>query len=175
MAPLDLHGRAPQRPVSYCDEKSGPWPASRVSNWRVIDMAAAVADFRPDTQASSKLKKGSDEDALSVIHLLENPDILATTVQRRIAGELSKTPVIVGFAAETGDEKTSALEYAQAKLHKKGCDLLMCNEVGVGKVFGHDDNQGWILDAHGGVEEVKQGSKLEVAAAIWDRATAFQQ
>ncbi|MCK2200269.1 bifunctional phosphopantothenoylcysteine decarboxylase/phosphopantothenate--cysteine ligase CoaBC [Corynebacterium callunae] len=148
---------------------------ARATDADFIVMAAAVADFRPDTQASSKLKKGSDEDALSVIHLLENPDILATTVQRRTAGELSKTLVIVGFAAETGDEKTSALEYAQAKLHKKGCDLLMCNEVGVGKVFGHDDNQGWILDAHGGVEEVKQGSKLEVAAAIWDRATAFQQ
>ena len=44
VAPLDLHGRARGGPVSYCDEKSGPWPASRVSNWRAIDMAAAVAD-----------------------------------------------------------------------------------------------------------------------------------
>ncbi|MFP7365689.1 bifunctional phosphopantothenoylcysteine decarboxylase/phosphopantothenate--cysteine ligase CoaBC [Corynebacterium callunae] len=140
-----------------------------------IVMAAAVADFRPDTQASSKLKKGHDEDSLSVIHLLENPDILATTVQRRTAGELDSNPLIVGFAAETGDEKTSALEYAKAKLKKKGCDLLMCNEVGVGKVFGHDDNQGWILDTQGGVEEVKQGSKLEVAAAIWDRAASFRR
>jgi hypothetical protein len=50
VAPLDLHGRAPQRPVSYCDEKSGPWPASRVSNWRAIGMAAAVADWKRESK-----------------------------------------------------------------------------------------------------------------------------
>lgn len=141
-----------------------------------IVMAAAVADFTPATQATSKLKKGSDagEDALSTISLVENPDILATTVTRRSKGELSKNPIIVGFAAETGDEGTSALEYARKKLQKKGCDLLMCNEVGKGKVFGQKHNQGWILDATGGVSEVVHGSKIEVSAQIWDAAVAFR-
>ena len=142
-----------------------------------IVMAAAVADFTPASQATSKLKKGSDsdEDALSTISLVENPDILATTVKRREAGELDSNPVIVGFAAETGDEHTTALEYARKKLQKKGCDLLMCNEVGMGKVFGQKHNEGWILDAHGGVVDVEHGSKIEVAVQIWDAALAYRE
>lgn len=142
-----------------------------------IVMAAAVADFTPASQAISKLKKGSDsdEDALSTISLVENPDILATTVKRREAGELDSNPVIVGFAAETGDEHTTALEYARKKLQKKGCDLLMCNEVGMSKVFGQKHNEGWILDAHGGVVDVEHGSKIEVAAQIWDAALAYRE
>lgn len=142
-----------------------------------IVMAAAVADFRPASLAASKLKKGSaeDEDSLSTITLVENPDILATTVQRRAAGELASDPVIVGFAAETGDEYSTALDYARKKLQKKGCDLLMCNEVGMGKTFGATHNEGWILQADGTVVDVEHGSKLEVAAQIWDAALAFSK
>ncbi|WP_096456071.1 bifunctional phosphopantothenoylcysteine decarboxylase/phosphopantothenate--cysteine ligase CoaBC [Corynebacterium suranareeae] len=149
----------------------------RASDSDFIVMAAAVADFTPASQATSKLKKGSDsdEDALSTIKLVENPDILATTVHRRNSGELANNPIIVGFAAETGDQDTSALEYAQKKLVKKGCDLLMCNEVGKGKVFGQRHNEGWILDANGGVVEVEHGNKIEVAAQIWDAAVAFRK
>lgn len=83
----------------------------------IIIMAAAVADFRPDTQADSKLKKGADEGALTTVHLVENPDILKTTVRRRAEGELASDPVIVGFAAETGDAETSALDYALSLIH----------------------------------------------------------
>lgn len=132
----------------------------------VIIMAAAVADFRPKAQAGAKLKKGADDSALASIELVENPDILATTVQRRRAGELAAATLIVGFAAETGDERLSALEHAQAKLARKGCDLLMCNEVGTGKVFGQSDNQGWLLAADGRVTEIPEGSKHAVAAEI---------
>jgi phosphopantothenoylcysteine decarboxylase/phosphopantothenate--cysteine ligase len=53
--------------------------------------------------------------------------------------------VIAGFAAETGDDTHSPLDHAQAKLARKGCDLLMCNAVGDGVVFGQDDSAGWIL------------------------------
>lgn len=139
----------------------------------VIIMAAAVADFRPVAAAGSKLKKGSDGGSLSSIELVENPDILATTVRRRAAGELGGDPVIVGFAAETGDERHSALDYARVKLERKGCDLLMCNEVGQGRVFGQTHNEGWILDRRGQITEVPQGSKLEVAAAILDAVADF--
>lgn len=141
----------------------------------IIIMAAAVADFRPDTQADSKLKKGADEGALTTVDLVENPDILKTTVRRRAEGELASDPVIVGFAAETGDAETSALDYARAKLERKGCDLLMCNEVGHGKVFGQTHNEGWILTADGGVTEVPEGTKLEVAARILDAAVAVER
>lgn len=141
----------------------------------IIIMAAAVADFRPDTQADSKLKKGGDDDSLTTVHLVENPDILKTTVARRAGGELKADPVIVGFAAETGDATTSALDYARAKLERKGCDLLMCNEVGHGKVFGQLRNRGWILASDGSVTEVEDATKLEVAAQIIDAVVAFSR
>lgn len=140
----------------------------------VIIMAAAVADFRPASLAESKMKKGSDDDALSTVELVENPDILATTVQRRRDGEVPSTTTIVGFAAETGDGENSALEYAKAKLKRKGCDLIMCNEVGEGKVFGTTRNQGWLLDTEGGVVEVEDGSKHAVAAQILAAVDAFR-
>ncbi len=139
----------------------------------IIVMAAAVADFRPGNQADSKLKKGEDEGSLTTVHLVENPDILATTVARRARGELNSNPIIVGFAAETGDAETSALDYARAKLARKGCDLLMCNEVGRGKVFGQRRNQGWILSSDGDVIDVEDGTKLEVAAHIMDAVLRF--
>lgn len=132
----------------------------------VIIMAAAVADFRPESQAGAKLKKGSDDAALMTVQLVENPDILATTVQQRRDGRIPAETTIVGFAAETGDGQTSALEFAQAKLARKGCDLLMANEVGEGKVFGQARNSGWLLTADGAVTEVPEGSKHVVAAAI---------
>jgi len=132
----------------------------------VIIMAAAVADFRPVSQAGAKMKKGHDDAALKTLELVENPDILATTVQQRREGLVPAETTIVGFAAETGDGQTSALEYAQAKLTRKGCDLLMANEVGEGRVFGQTRNSGWLLTADGAVTEVPDGSKHVVAAAI---------
>ena len=134
----------------------------------VVIMAAAVADFRPSSQADSKLKKGAADDALSRIDLVENPDILAETVRRRADGELGEDMVIVGFAAETGDESATPLEHATAKLARKGCDLLMCNDVSGGATFGAEDNVGWILDADGAVDDVPHGSKQAVAAQILD-------
>ncbi|QGU04686.1 bifunctional phosphopantothenoylcysteine decarboxylase/phosphopantothenate--cysteine ligase CoaBC [Corynebacterium comes] len=132
----------------------------------VIIMAAAVADFRPVSEAESKMKKGADEESLTTVRLVENPDILATTVQRRRDGGVPAETTIVGFAAETGDDTATALDFARAKLARKGCDLLMCNEVGEGRVFGESRNRGWLLTADGEVREVPDGSKHTVAALI---------
>lgn len=132
----------------------------------VVIMAAAVADYRPAEVAGSKMKKGSDAD-LSTIQLTENPDILAGVVEARARGDVASTTKIVGFAAETGDENSSPLDFARKKLQKKGCDLLMCNAVGEGKVFGQPDSAGWILNPNGEVIEVPPGPKTRVAAAIW--------
>lgn len=137
----------------------------------LIIMAAAVADFRPANTADSKLKKGSDDSQLNTIHLTENPDILKSLVAKKQSGSFEKSPVIIGFAAETGDERHTALEYAQLKLRRKQPDLLMCNEVGEGKVFGQTRNSGWILDSSGSITGVSAGSKLQVAAQILDAAT----
>ena len=136
-------------------------------------MAAAVADYRPAQRAEAKMKKGTDDDGLANLALTENPDILKGLVERRRTGELPEDLVIAGFAAETGDATHSPLDHARAKLARKGCDLLMCNAVGEGVVFGQQDSSGWILvpgDRPGAedVTEVATSSKLVVAAHILD-------
>lgn len=122
----------------------------------VIIMAAAVADFRPQHVATAKIKKthgqgadGGPDESAPTIELVRNPDILAELVrERRRQG--GQGPYIVGFAAETGDAEHSVLELAQDKLRRKGCDLLVVNQVGVGVTFGQDDNTVTILRRDGG-------------------------
>ena len=138
-----------------------------------VVMAAAVADYRPAQRAEAKMKKGTDDDGLANLALTENPDILKGLVERRRTGALPEDLVIAGFAAETGDATHSPLDHARAKLARKGCDLLMCNAVGEGVVFGQQDSSGWILvpgDRPGAedVTEVATSSKLVVAAHILD-------
>ncbi|GAB4100121.1 bifunctional phosphopantothenoylcysteine decarboxylase/phosphopantothenate--cysteine ligase CoaBC [Sinomonas halotolerans] len=138
-----------------------------------IVMAAAVADFRPRTERASKLKK-RDDAADPVVELVRNPDILAELVQRRSA--TGQPQLIVGFAAETGDDDGTPLEYARAKLARKGCDLLVLNEVGTDasgaqRVFGRDENSVMILALAGGEPQHAAGSKDEVAAAVVRRMT----
>lgn len=128
----------------------------------IVIMAAAVADYRPETEAGSKLKKGQADDSLSTVHLVENPDILKGIVEKRTAGAITAT--IVGFAAETDNP----LEYGKEKLARKGADMLMVNSVAGGKVFGQARNSGWLIGSDGSVEEIPDGSKHVVAARIWD-------
>ena len=127
-------------------------------------MAAAVADFRPVGVTNEKIKKADDASAPTIV-LEQTEDVLRTSVEQRAAGQ-PLPRVIVGFAAETGDETTSPLEYGRAKLQRKGCEILVVNEVGVGKVFGQDDNDVTILFANGREEISVQGSKDVVAKAI---------
>jgi phosphopantothenoylcysteine decarboxylase/phosphopantothenate--cysteine ligase len=75
---------------------------------------------------------------------------------------------VVGFAAETGDETGSVLDLGRAKLARKGCDLLVVNDVRGGAVFGSGDNQAVILGADGTQIEVPPGPKTALAHAIWD-------
>ncbi|RYV52889.1 bifunctional phosphopantothenoylcysteine decarboxylase/phosphopantothenate--cysteine ligase CoaBC [Pengzhenrongella frigida] len=129
----------------------------------VVVMAAAVADFRPVAAAGHKVKKRSDG-VVDPILLEANPDILAELTAER----LRPGQVIVGFAAETGDEHTTVLEYGRAKARRKGADLLAVNAVGHGLAFGTTDNAVTILDRHGDVLGAAVGSKDEVADALWD-------
>jgi phosphopantothenoylcysteine decarboxylase/phosphopantothenate--cysteine ligase len=80
---------------------------------------------------------------------------------------------VVGFAAETGDESGSVMEHARAKLARKGCDLLVVNDVSGGKVFGADDNEAVVLGADGDTTVVPHGSKSALAQVIWDRVTTL--
>ncbi|MCL8252583.1 bifunctional phosphopantothenoylcysteine decarboxylase/phosphopantothenate--cysteine ligase CoaBC [Aeromicrobium fastidiosum] len=130
-----------------------------------VVMAAAPADFRPAEFVDAKIKKTPGGTAPE-IHLVENPDILVELVAAR--GDASRRPVIVGFAAETGDAGATVLEHARAKLARKGCDLLVVNDVSDGKVFGRDDTEAAVLGADGSVVEVPPGPKTTLAHSIWD-------
>ncbi|MGK5171910.1 bifunctional phosphopantothenoylcysteine decarboxylase/phosphopantothenate--cysteine ligase CoaBC [Geodermatophilus sp. CPCC 205761] len=127
----------------------------------VVVMSAAVADFRPSTVAATKLKKGSAAEP-SAVPLARNPDVLAELVTKRPAGQL-----VIGFAAETGDDAGDVLTHARAKLARKGCDLLVVNDVSGGRVFGRPDNAAVVLAADGTDTELREGTKDAVAAGIW--------
>lgn len=131
-----------------------------------VIMSAAVADFRPAAFASSKIKKGAGEP--DSVALTKNDDILAGLVRSRNDGTLSAETVIVGFAAETGDEQGDVLTYARAKLARKGCDLLVVNAVGDGKAFEVDHNDGWLLAADGSETALAHGSKALMASRVLD-------
>jgi phosphopantothenoylcysteine decarboxylase/phosphopantothenate--cysteine ligase len=132
-----------------------------------VVMAAAPADFRPVNVSGSKIKK-SEDGSSPTIELTQNPDILAALAQDRPNDRI----VVVGFAAETGDENGTVLQHAQAKLARKGCDLLVVNDVSGGKVFGEADNEAVVLDSNGGATGIPRASKSAVAQVIWDRVVA---
>lgn len=139
--------------------------SARAGSVDVVVMAAAVADFRPTTVVGSKIKK---QDGLDVapIQLATNPDILAELG----AGRIGPRPVLVGFAAETGDENGTVIEHGQAKLARKGCDLLVVNRVDNGRAFEVENNEATILAADGSVPvEVPFGPKIDLAAVICDQ------
>ncbi|MDP3711872.1 MAG: bifunctional phosphopantothenoylcysteine decarboxylase/phosphopantothenate--cysteine ligase CoaBC [Mycobacteriales bacterium] len=127
-----------------------------------VVMAAAVADYRPAERLATKRKK-TDTHA---VDLVQNPDVLRALVAARTPGQ-----VLVGFAAETGDDAGSVLDHARAKLAAKGCDLLVVNEVGeTGHPTGFegDQNAATVLGADGTAVEVPLGSKDALADAVWD-------
>lgn len=133
-----------------------------------VVMAAAVADFRPAQVEGTKIKKDPGSDDAPVLTLVRNPDVLAELARdRQRAGQ-----VVVGFAAETGDASAGVLEHGRAKLARKGCDLLVVNEVGEGRGFGTDDNTVVVLGADGTEQHVGPTSKDAVAHAVWAAVVA---
>ncbi|BCN48906.1 bifunctional phosphopantothenoylcysteine decarboxylase/phosphopantothenate--cysteine ligase CoaBC [Rhodococcus hoagii] len=132
-----------------------------------VVMSAAVADFRPASVATSKIKKGAADEPDS-IPLVRNEDILAGLVQARRDGAIGSSTVIVGFAAETGDETGGVLDHARTKLARKGCDLLVVNAVGDGKAFEVDHNDGWLLGSDGTETAIEPGSKSLMASRVLD-------
>jgi len=132
----------------------------------VVIMAAAVADFRAEDVGPTKLKKPETPAPVS-LGLVPTADILAGIV----AARTGETPYIVGFAAETGDESASVIEHGRAKLARKGCDLLVVNDVSEGKAFGTEDNEVVILGSSRELS-VSRASKAAIADAIWDAVRA---
>ena len=135
-----------------------------------VIMAAAVADFRPVTVAATKIKKQAsarvdlDGELTMSIELTANPDILT--------GLVTDPPrvgqVVVGFAAETGDDDGDVLFHGAAKARRKGAHLLAVNAVGEDLGFGDVPNAVVVLDAQGSEVARGQGSKMEVARLLID-------
>ncbi|RNL70395.1 bifunctional phosphopantothenoylcysteine decarboxylase/phosphopantothenate--cysteine ligase CoaBC [Streptomyces sp. I6] len=129
----------------------------------VVVMAAAVADFRPAVYAEGKIKKRDGQEP-APIALVRNPDILAeVSGVRPRPGQL-----VVGFAAETDD----VLANGREKLRRKGCDLLVVNEVGEHRTFGSEENEAVVLAADGGETPVPHGPKEGLADTVWDLVAA---
>jgi phosphopantothenoylcysteine decarboxylase/phosphopantothenate--cysteine ligase len=134
----------------------------------VLVMAAAVADFRPADVGTVKIKRSDGPQEIS-LPLAQNPDILAELVAKR-GGATS--PLIIGFAAETGSSDKDVLTLGREKLARKGCDLLVVNDVSGDKAFGSTDNEVVILGADGSEVPVARTAKAAIADAVWDAVVA---
>jgi len=141
---------------------------SRIAD--VVIMAAAVVDFAPAHASATKIKKSADTPNFN-LELSQTPDMLQNLAHQR---DHNGTPkIVVGFAAETGDEAGSVLDHARAKLARKDCDFLVVNEVGHGLGFGTPDNQVTILTKNSSAEiNVPNAPKLAIAHAILDAITS---
>ncbi len=124
----------------------------------VAVFVAAVADWRPDEAFGVKLKKGKE--GPPSLHLVENPDILATLA----ASGPQRPTLVVGFAAETNDVE----DHARAKLARKGCDWIIANDVSQPGVMGGEENA-VLLISKTTIERWERASKDAVARQIADR------
>jgi phosphopantothenoylcysteine decarboxylase/phosphopantothenate--cysteine ligase len=131
----------------------------------VIIMAAAVADYRPESVAESKIKKESQGDRLT-LELVRNPDILRELSESRRPGQ-----VIIGFAAETENDRERLVETGRAKIIRKGADLLVLNTVGWTEGFAAETNSIIVVNGAGDIVSEATGSKSSVAARILDLLT----
>jgi phosphopantothenoylcysteine decarboxylase/phosphopantothenate--cysteine ligase len=127
----------------------------RTADTDVAVMAAAVADFKPRTAESEKLRRA---DGVPTIELEPTPDVL------KGVHESTPRPFLVGFAAESG-----SLAAVAQKAARKGVDLLVANDIAKeGSGFGTDTNEVHLVFRDGSTEDLELMSKADVAEAIWD-------
>jgi phosphopantothenoylcysteine decarboxylase / phosphopantothenate---cysteine ligase len=128
----------------------------------VLIMAAAVADFRPETESGQKIKRGALESY--DLRLTKTEDILMAVAQQK--ERTGRPKFTVGFAAET----QNVVENAREKVFKKKLSLIVANDVSSpDSGFLVDTNRVIIVDASGGASELPLMSKAEVAEAICER------
>ncbi len=126
--------------------------------------AAAVADWKVKNSADEKLKKQKGQDSMQM-QLVQNPDILQTMAKLKT----NRPQLVVGFAAET----ENLLENAKAKLLKKGCDMIIANDVSHETgIMGGNDNQVHIITADK-VESWPKMSKQAVADRLMEYLAAM--
>lgn len=131
----------------------------RVEAVDVFVAAAAVSDWRPQTVAPVKVKKGEGP---VTVTLVRTPDVLLTASSKVHAND--RRPLLVGFAAETHD----VLRYARDKLVAKRLDFVVANDVSApGAGFAVETNSVIVLGADGAATSIA-GTKLEVAVRLWE-------
>ena len=127
------------------------------ANADVIIMSAAVADYKPKTAASSKMKKNSEN---LNIELEENKDIL-----KELGEKKEKNQLLIGFALETDEEEKNA----RAKMERKNLDAIILNSLkDEGAGFGHDTNKVKIIDRNNNTQDLELKPKTEIAKDILD-------
>ena len=131
-----------------------------------VVMAAAVADFRPGGVRRQQDQEGVDGPRTAGV------DPQPGHPRRAHRDAVRPGQVVVGFAAETGDDTGDVLHHGRAKLARKGADLLVVNAVGDGRAFEVLDNAGWLLGADGSEAELATGSKGLLASRVWDAVAA---
>lgn len=139
----------------------------QVTDADALVMTAAVADFRPEATSESKIKKDPSTEDAPTIRLVRNPDILA-----EIGHSDERPPLVVGFAAETGNDE-EILAYGADKAARKGADFICLNRVGERVGFGDVPNDIRLLDASGHITGRYVGSKDEVAAGLVGHMASF--
>lgn len=139
----------------------------------VIIMCAAVSDWTVKNPSKIKLKKDKNIEEIN-LSLVKTKDILKTLCQKNIERKklieketIENKKIIVGFAAETGDQK-QIIEYAKQKIVNKQCDFLVLNPVGKNKAFGKDTNHIYIINKQGEILFEEKGSKIYLADKILD-------
>lgn len=126
----------------------------------ILIMAAAPADYRPVERADKKIKKKQSE---LVVALTQNPDILKRVAEYRRQNQNLSGMYVVGFAAETDNAETYALQ----KLKEKNLDMICLNDIGKkGAGFAGDTNIITVFTALGYREDIPLRSKAEIAHRI---------
>ena len=126
----------------------------------LVIMAAAVADYTPRLRADGKIEKSDGPLALD---LVRTPDILAELGRARVA---NKGPLLIGFAAQSGDP----VDAARRKLQAKGADMIVANDISRRDAGFDSDANAVTLVTASGVEAVPLAPKTEIASVILDRA-----
>ena len=123
-----------------------------------VIMAAAVSDYRVENVSEQKIKKDSNENSEVTLKLIKNPDIL-----QGICSINNGKTKIVGFCAES----ENLLENAKAKIQKKGCDLLVANDISRKDIgFNVDENEVYIIDKALNIKHIEKNTKNNIAKRI---------
>ncbi|MFZ4123112.1 MAG: bifunctional phosphopantothenoylcysteine decarboxylase/phosphopantothenate--cysteine ligase CoaBC [Candidatus Planktophila sp.] len=128
---------------------------NKMSDCDVLVMTAAVADAKPATSSTEKIKKKE----FNSIDLIANADILAD-----LSSSANDSQLIVGFAAETSNIEESG----RAKLKAKDLDFIYVNDVSNGAIFASDLSAGFLISSEGKTTPIEQTSKAKVAKIIID-------